>query len=108
MAACERLVEVLPGGLRVVALGGPGAEDGAGGRAVLRLAEKLLVGPALELLDGGEAAHPLLHLDLALLGHGPSVWQTGRLAGRRTRPSQSAATPIGGRSPAWGFTAASA
>jgi hypothetical protein len=40
---------------------------------VLRLARELLVGTALEVLHRRQAPDPLLHLDLALLGHAESV-----------------------------------
>jgi hypothetical protein len=54
----------------VVALRGAGASQGARGGAVARLAEELLVGPVLELLDRAQAASGVLDLLLSLLGHG--------------------------------------
>jgi hypothetical protein len=70
MAARERLVEVRPGRLGVVTLGGARAQDRLSGDPVPRLALQLLVRPRLELRDGRQRANLHLHLDLLLLRHG--------------------------------------
>src|SRR5439155_25151271 len=75
--------------LRVVALGGAGPEKRARGGAVLGLSEQLLVGALLEHLDGAEAPRRVLHLRLALLGHGGESVPDGPAAATSRRSERS-------------------
>src|SRR5829696_5157351 len=84
----DRTLEVGARGRRVVALGGPGAEDRLRGRLELLLALELLVATRLEGLHRGELAG-LGDLDLALLGrHGAA-----NLLHRPARPGRGLDSP---------------